>query len=147
MSNQLEFQLDQFLTGLIQGSENKQEFLIGHCQSSVKLTSTQEHILMMLRKTSLTNAQMAERLNISPAGITKALKKLQSKNLITSKKNTNDERMIFWKLTEQALPIAQEHESHHKHTLEKYQKIMTDFDRKEQDVISKFIEKLESELL
>ncbi|MDM5146686.1 Transcriptional regulator ZitR [Lactococcus lactis] len=41
-------QIDQFLGTIMQFAENKHEILLGKCESDVKLTSTQEHILMIL---------------------------------------------------------------------------------------------------
>ena len=40
-------QIDQFLGTIMQFAENKHEILLGKCESDVKLTSTQEHILML----------------------------------------------------------------------------------------------------
>ena len=71
-------QIDQFLGTIMQFAENKHEILLGECESDEQLTSTQEHILMLLKKAPLTNARISEQLNISPAAVTKAIKKLQN---------------------------------------------------------------------
>ena len=73
-------QIDQFLGTIMQFAENKHEILLGKCESDVKLTSTQEHILMLLAEQISTNAKIAEKLKISPAAVTKALKNYKSKN-------------------------------------------------------------------
>lgn len=93
-------QIDQFLGTIMQFAENKHEILLGKCESDVKLTSTQEHILMLLAEQISTNAKIAEKLKISPAAVTKALKKLQEQELIKSGRATNDERVVLWSLTE-----------------------------------------------
>ena len=106
MHTNLENQIDQFLSQVMQFAENKHEILLGKCQSDIKLTSTQEHLLMLLNGEPTTNARMAETLSVSPAAITKALKKLQDLELISPTKSKTDERVVLWNLTEKALPIA-----------------------------------------
>ena len=69
---QLAQEIDNFLNEVILRSENQHEILIGHCTSDVALTNTQEHILMLLSEESLTNSELARRLNVSQAAVTKA---------------------------------------------------------------------------
>ena len=94
MHTNLEKQIDQFLSQVMQFAENKHEILLGKCQSDIKLTSTQEHLLMLLNGEPTTNARMAETLSVSPAAITKALKKLQDLELISPTKSKTDERFV-----------------------------------------------------
>ena len=61
---QLAKDIDAFLNEIILKSENQHEILIGHCTSEVALTNTQEHILMLLSEESLTNSELARRLNV-----------------------------------------------------------------------------------
>jgi DNA-binding MarR family transcriptional regulator len=119
--------------------------LLGKCESDAGLTNTQEHILMLLLHEKLTNAKLAERLNISPAAVTKALKKLQQLQLTHSEKSTSDERIVLWRLSQTGLPIAQEHAHHHQATLETYASIADAFSENEQQIIARFLEKLEKE--
>ncbi len=141
----LENQIDQFLGQIMQFAENKHEILLGECESQEKLTSTQEHILMLLSEEVSTNARISEQLKISPAAVTKALKKLQEQALIMASKTANDERVVFWSLTEKALPIAREHALHHKKTLSAYQKLADKFNKTEQKTISEFLNLLMEE--
>lgn len=141
----LEAQIDQFLTKMMQFAENKHEILLGECESQLKLTSTQEHILMLLSGEGSTNARIAEQLKISPAAVTKALKKLQEQALIQSSRALNDERLVYWSLTEKALPIAKEHETHHRKTLATYHKLGDGFSAEEQKVIARFLSALTEE--
>ena len=138
-------QIDQFLGTIMQFAENKHEILLGKCESDVKLTSTQEHILMLLAEQISTNAKIAEKLKISPAAVTKALKKLQEQELIQSSRATNDERVVLWSLTEKAVPVAKEHATHHGKTLSTYQELGNKFNDEEQEVISKFLSALTEE--
>ena len=138
-------QIDQFLGAIMQFAENKHEILLGECESNVKLTSTQEHILMILAAEVSTNARIAEQLKISPAAVTKALKKLQEQELIKSSRATNDERVVLWSLTEKAVPVAKEHAAHHEKTLSNYQELGDKFTDEVQKVISQFLSVLTEE--
>ena len=88
-TSQVSQQIDRLFTKIMQLAENKQEVLLGKCESDAGLTNTQEHILMLLLHEKLTNAKLAEKLNISPAAVTKALKKLQQLNLTHSEKSAS----------------------------------------------------------
>ena len=142
MSTHLENQIDHFLSQVMQFAENKHEILLGKCQRDVKLTSTQEHLLMLLSEEPTTNARMAETLSVSPAAITKALKKLQDMALIFPTKSKTDERVVLWNLTEKALPIAQEHAAHHAATLDSYHQLIQKYTTDEQEVIKDFLNRL-----
>lgn len=63
----------------MQLAENKQEILLGKCESGADLTNTQEHILMLLLAGKLTNAKMAE-MQMHSAAVTAS--KLRELNLI-----------------------------------------------------------------
>ena len=45
---ELEEQINQLINQILLKAENQHELLIGQCRSQVKLTNTQEHILMLL---------------------------------------------------------------------------------------------------
>ena len=83
-------QVDHLVNQIWLKAENQHELLFGSCQSNVSLTNTQEHILMLLSQERLTNSELAKRLNISQAAITKATKYLVTKGLLASVKNKED---------------------------------------------------------
>lgn len=142
-AEELSQSIDLFFTKIMQLAENKQEILLGKCESGADLTNTQEHILMLLLESKLTNAKMADMLNISPAAVTKALKKLRQLNLIVSEKSSLDERVVLWGLSEEGRPIAKEHRHHHEATLATYSEVISDFTAHEQQVIMTFLNKME----
>ena len=84
-----------FLNEVILRSENQHEILIGHCTSDVALTNTQEHILMLLSKESLTNSELARRLNVSQAAVTKAIKSLVKEGMLETSRDPKDARVVF----------------------------------------------------
>lgn len=144
--SQLAHEMDHFLNEIILKAENQHEILIGSCTSGMPLTNTQEHILMLLSEESLTNSELAKRLNVSQAAVTKAIKSLIKQEMLEPLKNQKDARVIFYRLTELAKPVAAEHHHHHQHTLEIYEKIANQYTPNEQATIQKFLETLVGEI-
>ncbi len=160
---QLAKDIDAFLNEVILQAENQHEILIGHCTSEVALTNTQEHILMLLSEESLTNSELARRLNVSQAAVTKAselarrlnvsqaavtkaIKSLVKEGMLETSKDPKDARVIFYQLTDLARPIAEEHHHHHEHTLLTYEQVATQFTPNEQKVIQRFLTALVGEI-
>ncbi len=133
-------QVDHLVNQILLKAENQHELLFGSCQSNVSLTNTQEHILMLLSQERLTNSELAKRLNISQAAITKATKYLVTKGLLASVKNKEDARVTYFELTDNAKPIAQEHMHHHDSTIAVYEKLLGQFSENEQAVITRFLD-------
>lgn len=50
--------------------------------------------------------------------------------------------MTYFVLTQEAQPIAQEHEEHHQETLGVYRSVLDQFDNQERQVIGRFLTKL-----
>ena len=138
--------INHFLNEVILTAENQHEILIGSCTSDVRLTNTQEHILMLLSQESLTNSDLAKRLNVSQAAVTKAVKSLVEQKMLETFKDKKDARVTFYRLTDLARPIAEEHQHHHVHTLETYQRLAEQFSSDEQKVIVRFLDGLIGEI-
>ncbi|TFH44411.1 MarR family transcriptional regulator [Streptococcus equinus] len=143
---QLEKQIDCLVNEILLKAENQHELLFGACQSGVKLTNTQEHILMLLSQERLTNSALAKRLNISQAAVTKAIKCLVKEGMLAPVKNRDDARVTYFELTELARPVADEHTHHHDATLSVYRKMVNEFSDEEQAVIGKFLAAFSDEL-
>ena len=138
--------INHFLNEVILTAENQHEILVGSCTSNVRLTNTQEHILMLLSQESLTNSDLAKRLNVSQAAVTKAVKSLVEQKMLETFKDKKDARVTFYRLTDLARPIAEEHQHHHVHTLDTYQRLADKFSSDEQEVIVKFLDGLIGEI-
>ena len=138
--------INHFLNEVILTAENQHEILIGSCTSDVRLTNTQEHILMLLSQESLTNSDLAKRLNVSQAAVTKAVKALVEQKMLETFKDKKDARVTFYRLTDLARPIAEEHQHHHVHTLETYQRLAEQFSSDQQEVIVRFLDGLIGEI-
>lgn len=143
---QLENQVDKLVNQILLKAENQHELLFGDCQSGVAITNTQEHILMLLSQERLTNSDLAKRLNISQAAVTKAIKYLVSQGMLASVKNKEDARVTYFELTDIAKPVAKEHTHHHDATLAVYKNLCHQFSEDEQDVIARFLKVFSDEL-
>lgn len=143
---QLEKQVDKLVNQILLKAENQHELLFGDCQSGVAITNTQEHILMLLSQERLTNSDLAKRLNISQAAVTKAIKYLVSQGMLASVKNKEDARVTYFELTDIAKPVAKEHTNHHDATLAVYKNLFNQFSDDEQDVIARFLKVFSDEL-
>ena len=138
--------INHFLNEVILTAENQHEILVGSCTSDVRLTNTQEHILMLLSQESLTNSDLAKRLNVSQAAVTKAVKALVVQKMLQTFKDKKDARVTFYRLTDLARPIAEEHQHHHVHTLDTYRRLAEQFSSDEQEVIVRFLDGLIGEI-
>lgn len=138
--------IDQLVNQILVKAENQHELLIGACQSDVKLTNTQEHILMLLSEDMLTNSDLARELKVSQAAVTKAVKSLVNQGLLQAVKDKVDARLTYFKLTEEGLPIAHEHSHHHGHTLSVYEALLQEFDTQEKETIHRFVAALSQQL-
>ena len=143
---QLAKDIDLFLNEVILQAENQHEILVGQCTSNVSLTNTQEHILMLLSEESLTNSELARRLNVSQAAVTKAIKLLVKEGMLETSKDPKDARVIFYQLTDLARPVAEEHHHHHEHTLSIYEQLASQFTPDEQEIIQRFLTALVGEI-
>ena len=143
---QLEKQVDKLVNQILLKAENQHELLFGDCQSGVAITNTQEHILMLLSQERLTNSDLAKRLNISQAAVTKAIKYLVSQGMLASVKNKEDARVTYFELTDIAKPVAKEHTHHHDATLAVYKNLFNQFSEDEQDAIARFLKVFSDEL-
>ena len=103
---ELEEQVNQLINQILLKAENQHELLIGQCRSQVKLTNTQEHILMLLSEGRKTNSELAKTLNVSQAAVTKAVKTLVKEGMLEAKKDKDDGRVTYFVLTQEAQPIA-----------------------------------------
>ncbi|HFI0481681.1 TPA: zinc-dependent MarR family transcriptional regulator [Streptococcus suis] len=140
--NQVALDIEKYLHEIVLSSENQLELLVGSCQSSVKLTNTQEHILMLIDKAAYTNTEIAKQLNVSQAAITKATKSLVAQGLLVAVRDSKDARVVRFSLTEAAKPIATEHAHHHAQTLEAYEELLENYSCEEQELIARFLNEL-----
>ena len=94
---------------------------------------------MLLSEGRKTNSELAKTLNVSQAAVTKAVKTLVKEGMLEAKKDKDDGRVTYFVLTQEAQPIAREHEEHHQETLGVYRSVLDQFDNQERQVIVRFL--------
>lgn len=134
--------LEQTINDIIIQAGNKNEVLVGDCHCNHDFTNTQKHILMLISKENISNKELASSLNISQAAVTKAIKSLIDNNMILAQKDPNDARVLKYTLSEDALFVAQEHENHHKRTIDYYKQVLSKYDESQLKVIDSFLNDL-----
>ena len=134
--------IDTVMRTILGKAENQIELLLGQCESDIKLTNTQEHVLMLLANERLSNSELAKRLGVSQAAMTKAIKNLVEKGFLEAMKDPEDGRVTYFQLTQKALPIAREHTQHHDKTIRVYQELVEQFSDADQQVIQRFLNAL-----
>lgn len=134
--------IEKTINEIILQAGNKNEILVGDCHCNHDYTNTQKHILMLLKNEDISNKELAYKLNISQAAVTKAIKFLLSENMIISEKDPSDARVIKYTLSEEALHIAKEHEEHHKRTINHYDSLLAKYSESEKEIISSFLDDL-----
>ena len=138
-------EINRVLDLVLKKAENQHELLLGDCESPLHLTNTQEHILMVLAETTLTNSSLAKELGLSQAAMTKATKFLTKEGLLEAKRDEQDARLVYFQLTSQGKTIAEEHAHHHRRTQKALEKTVQGFSQEEQEVIQNFLQKLAKE--
>ncbi|TYC48985.1 MarR family transcriptional regulator [Weissella muntiaci] len=137
-------QLDHYLNQIHLLAENQREVLVDNNEAI--LTNTQGHILMLLAQHGpQTNAELARKLSISPAAMTKAMKSLNRREepVVSSISDPDDARTNRWALTHAGAELAQQHVKAHANTQSAYLNVLDKFSADEVGVISRFLTELE----
>ncbi|GAY74007.1 MarR family transcriptional regulator [Lentilactobacillus kosonis] len=72
------------------------------------------HILSSLETGELTGIELAEQLNVTRGGITRAAKKLTQTGLIEVNQKPDDRKKIYYSLTEDGVTLAKVHDEMHR---------------------------------
>lgn len=126
---------------ILSHSNNNIEILIGKDEDG-ELTNTQRHILMMIKNGDITNKEIAIKLKVSNAAITKAIKGLILRGLISVRKDEKDGRVLRYKLSNSAKIIANKHEVNHDRTLNSYKRLLESYSEEERRIINSFLDNL-----
>ncbi|MBB1079198.1 MarR family transcriptional regulator [Limosilactobacillus sp. STM2_1] len=98
------------------------------------------HILSVLENGELTGIEIAEKLSVTRGGITRAAKKLLQYQLITAKKHTDNQKKLYYSLTDQGRAVALVHDEMHR-TIKKQivAKLVTKYSDQELQVVADFL--------
>lgn len=110
-----------------------------------QITHTECHVISCIANIKEPNGIMiAEKLNMTRGGISKIANRLIEKNLITTYKDDNNQKKIFYKLTGLGEKINIIHNQLHKENHNFLLKIADNYSSQEQDIIIKFIKDLKN---
>ncbi|QNQ81019.1 MarR family transcriptional regulator [Lactobacillus sp. PV034] len=82
------------------------------------------HILSILEKKDLTGIDLANKLNVTRGGITRAAQKLITNNLVQTFKHEDDQKRIYYSLTSQGAKIAKVHDQMHMRINNKFEQFI-----------------------
>jgi len=104
-------------------------------------TITQLHIVSLINSNNnqANNTFLANKLNISKAAVSKAIRVLMKHNMISSHKNENNKREIYYSLTEEGKRLAAIHDQMHEIVKNQYIQLFKQFSDAELEIVIKFL--------
>lgn len=104
-------------------------------------TLTQLHILSLINKNNnlMNNASLAAKLNISKPAVTKAINILKNHDLILTTKKSNNNKELYYTLTDDGQKLANVHDQLHEKVKEQYIELFQAFSEEELDVVIRFL--------
>ncbi|HJF54601.1 MAG TPA: MarR family transcriptional regulator [Limosilactobacillus coleohominis] len=98
------------------------------------------HVLSALEDGELTGIEIAEKLSVTRGGVTRAAKKLLQYRLITADKHSDNQRKIYYSLTDVGRKIALIHDEMHESIKEKIvTTLVTKYSDQELAVVAEFM--------
>lgn len=90
--------------------------------------------------------KISQRMNMTRGAISKISKKLLNNNLIDKYKNPENDKEIYFKLTELGERLYKDHEIKHKQWEERNNEFFKNIDKEEQEIVANFLKKFNSYL-
>ncbi|MDO5793419.1 MarR family winged helix-turn-helix transcriptional regulator [Clostridium cuniculi] len=108
------------------------------------ISITECHVISCIASIEEANGiTIAKKLKMTRGGISKIANRLIEKNLITTYKDENNEKKIFYKLTELGEKVDKIHNQLHKKNYDSLCNIVSNYTSQEQDIILRFIKDLQ----
>ncbi|WP_312110777.1 MarR family transcriptional regulator [Brevibacillus reuszeri] len=104
-------------------------------------TMTQLHIVSLIQEhsSSANNAFLACQLRLSKPAITKAVNGLLEKGIVVSGKKEDDQKCVYYSLTEAGQRLAFMYDEHHQKVIQRYEEMLNSFQNNELEVITRFM--------
>ncbi|WP_372708720.1 MarR family transcriptional regulator [Bacillus sonorensis] len=104
-------------------------------------TLTQLHIVSIINEseTQVNNALLAAQLHVSKAAITKAVNVLMKHNMIESHKKPNNNKELYYTLTEEGKKLARVHDRMHEIAKQRYSSLFAQFSESELQTVIRFL--------
>ncbi|WP_146547614.1 MarR family winged helix-turn-helix transcriptional regulator [Rummeliibacillus suwonensis] len=111
------------------------------------LSLTQFHIIEVIDKNKkVNNKLLSEELNISAPGISKAIKKLVSSELVDESYLKDNKKERYYSLTPMGQKYAHVHEELHQRAVNKYNEILSHYTNDQLDTIVDFLDSMTKSL-
>ncbi len=107
-----------------------------------KINATQAHLLMLLQEENATNANLANKMNLSKPAITKAFKNLISQVYVISSQDASYNRIVYYSLTPAGIKLARQHEQSHQALHEDIDATIATFTPEQQATIIHFLKQI-----
>lgn len=123
----------------------KQEvfFKVHNTRNYEGLSISEVHCIEKIGKLKHPNAiSISKDMNMTRSGISKLAAKLIKKGYITKGSLEGNKKEVHYFLTEQGIKIFEKHEKLHEEARARENKVISTFNSEEQEIISRFIEKM-----
>ncbi|MEE5988614.1 MarR family transcriptional regulator [Ligilactobacillus equi] len=101
------------------------------------------HLLSELQNGEQTGIQLAQGLNVTRGGVTRAAKTLLQANLVATHKRSDDQKKIYYTLTTQGREVAQVHSQlHHKLHQELQDRLTAKYTPADLEIVASFLDDL-----
>lgn len=105
------------------------------------------HCIDLIGKIEKPNVtKISQRMNMTRGAISKISKKLLNNNLIDKYRNPENDKEIYFKLTELGERLYKDHEIKHKQWEERNNEFFKNIDKEEQEIVANFLKKFNSYL-
>ncbi|MSB66140.1 MarR family winged helix-turn-helix transcriptional regulator [Leuconostoc lactis] len=135
-SNTIIYELNTF----VQTYAARSEFI--KTTTAQKINATQAHLLMLLQEENATNANLANKMNLSKPAITKAVKNLIAHGYVISSQDASDKRSVNYALTPAGIKLARQHEQSHQALHEDIDATIATFTPEQQATIIHFLKQI-----
>ena len=86
--------------------------------------------------------KVAQKMGVTRGGVSKISKKLQQKNLIESYQRAENNKEIYFRLTELGRLVFEEHEAHHLKSQQEKMNLLATYNENEQRIILRFLNEI-----
>lgn len=110
-------------------------------ESAEEWTLTQLHIVALINDhpSEANNTFLSKQLHVSKPAITKAVNYLIEKGAITSEKREDNQKSIYYTLTDAGQNLASAHEQVHQKAVDRYHQLLDQFTETELEVVARFL--------
>ena len=131
------------LISLFKEYGDKQEILSKLCESEElrKYNNSELHIIAAIGDLDSPNVTaIARHMSMTKGGISKNIKKLVKAGLVCAYQDGNDNKKIFYSLTNEGKKIYERHDIAHKNWIERDNNFIAQFSENKIDIVAEFLE-------